>query len=422
MRKLAPIFAFLIAATPAIVRAQDPLFDRINLKLRDGTKTVDVTVTKDGKATFVFPDRVVNTTLTADQLAHLERNVKGVFTRGSPATDLGGANDRPKFELIMEASNGTRWVAKGPVDLLRGGNLPAVYPVVRDLQALEKALPAPAERLALPAPAERLALPAPAERLALPAPAERLALPAPAATVPTGMVFFENGRRVTVLPESGELVVQTKDGTEYVVKDRAVVDALLKAATDARLADHSNNFRVNASNGSNPFKLVVIGEKGALQLDGPLDVSSWNSEQLRGSVGPLVSALEAISTGADRDHVAARAAAEEKTKGKPGLFGMNRFIESFKADAAKIQGWGASAFRFLGTTAIPKAIAFASSVGDFFKNAWDRFRGRGEAKDRAPVEVEVKDARGFSRTPGLAEALEGRVRVEAERSRGRAVK
>ncbi|MEZ0230903.1 MAG: hypothetical protein ACAI25_19955 [Planctomycetota bacterium] len=420
MRKLAPLFAFLIAAMPTVALAQDPLFDRINLKLRDGDKTVDVTVTKDGKATFVFPDRVVETRLTADQLSHLERNVKGVFTRGSPATDLGGPPDK-RFELLMETPNGMRWRAKGPIDVLRGGNLPAVYHVVEDIKDVGRSLPPAPGTLALPAPAERLMLPAPAERLMLPAPPERLLLPAPKATAPTGIVFVDNGRRVVVLPESGELVVTTRDGTEYRLQDRATVDAVVKAATDARLADYNSRFRVRASSGASPFSLFVTGPNGALSVEGPLDVATWNSPELRASVGPIVGALERVSADAEAKHVEAVRVAEERTKGNAGFLGLNRFVESFKEGAASFQNLGVRAVDFLKTTAIPKTAAFLSSVGSFFKGAWDRIRGRNgaEVAKAEPASSSDREGRGFSRTAGMADALDVRVKAEAERSKGR---
>lgn len=476
MRKLGIIFGFLLLATQSVALAQDSsAFREVFLSYQENGQNLAVLIEPNGQAIVEMPDKTwVDRQLSPAELEQLRSSLTGMYQRGSPVTDLGIPNGKDAFEMTVDAPDGTRWTAKGPASWNRGGPLPALYHVVKDVQDMVKTAPvapsapsiidegpklltAPVERLALPAPPERLALPAPAERLALPAPATLLALPpgppaplalpAPAATTPSTIVFTENGRKVEVLPATGEVVVTTSDGTESRFPDAEAVNEIVKGITDAKLLDTGARSATIRSNGTSQdtFTLDVASADGkTFTLKGPFDSSTWNSDQLRNGVGKIVEGLHEVGAVIETQRRAALAQADIKvtTDAKGALHGIRGLIESFKAESGVLEqsgrdAWAKISARFdaLKTSLengyekvrtelasgdlLRRAGGWLSDMGSFFKSTLDRFRSRGASTDKtdAPADGVASDVRGV-RVNGMTDLLQSRIQGEVEKADG----
>jgi hypothetical protein len=459
MRKLGIIFGFLLLATQSVALAQDSsAFREIFLSYQENGQNLAVLIEPNGQAIVEMPDKSwVDRQLTPTELDQIRSSLTGMYQRSSPWTDLGIPAGKDAFEMTVDAPDGTRWVAKGPASWNRGGPLPAVYHVVKDVQEMVKSAPptTPAPIVAIPVdPPERLALP-PAPELP-PGPPAPLALPAPAATAPKWLYFTVEGRMVSIFAPTSSIQVSTRDGLVVNYTDPQAVSEIVNGIMSARLLDlgtKSATVRSSVPLGERLLDGSSVGgfllqlmsaDNKTFSLKGSLDPSTWSSDQLRESLGKVVEGLHEVGLVIEARHRAAVAQADMKvtTEAKGALHGIRGLIESFKAESGRLEqsgrdAWKAISARFdaLKTTLentydkvkgeissgdlLRRAGGWLSDMGSLFKNSLDRFRSNGASTDKAtaPAENVSSDVRGV-RVSGMTELLQSRIQGEVDKADG----
>lgn len=359
MKMLAPLLALFVLAAPAVASAQDSSFESVDLEILDSGKVTRLIV-RDGALRFASaPREEVEASLTEEQRTKLAASVKGFVEAGAPTTEIDARPGAATFELTVKKADGTRWHATGPVEHSRGGPLPAVYHVVKDVQELQKA-------------------------------AQQ--------TAPLVELRFKDGRGVTVNADGKSVDVTVPKGTFFTtfhVTKPELVAKVLDALKVGRLAATAGDADVGLENSylasqTDKFTLTVRGDggerriAGPTNLAGPIHSSYWRNAEWRASAGPVVDALADIVRIVDAQHQLARALApqngpSDKVRGS---------ITKYMSDPEHLGQWTSAAEKSLAPAAKPVATTGAPGA-----------------------------EREVSRTPGMAETLGSRAASDAERTR-----
>ncbi|HZU95958.1 MAG TPA: hypothetical protein VFF73_04560 [Planctomycetota bacterium] len=265
-----------------------------------------------------------------------------------------------------------------------------------------------------------------------------------------GLSARSNDREVSVDLDSGAITVTGKDGAQ--VTGKATADQLAQLRSYLGSVDSKSLPDKVTGDGRGPeFVATLPGGKTISGSTFAFDGSNENlrkAVQLVRSLGQGTAFANDMSYGGRKAPSAdeeAKAADETKTAetaanppevakapvevaktpvdvtkapAETGLWGkLHSLVDDFKAESARLDQVGRDLYVNDVKPFFAKTRTMLSGMGDWVKTTWDSLFDRSARADVA--KDATVDERGFTRTGGMMDALNGRIRGEVERAEGK---
>jgi hypothetical protein len=258
-----------------------------------------------------------------------------------------------------------------------------------------------------------------------------------------GLSAKSNDREVSVDLDSGAITVTGKDGAQAMGK--ATADQLSQLRSYLGSVDTKNLADKVTGDGRGPEFVATL--PGGKTISGSTFAFDGSNESLRKAVQLVRSLGQGVAFENDMSYggrkapkTAEEAKANDETKtaetaaqpaevakapvdvtkapAETGLWGkLSSLVSDFKAESARLDQVGRDLFTNDVKPFVAKTRTLLSGMGDWVKNAWDSIFDRSAPADVA--KDASTDARGFSRTAGMSDALNGRIQGEVERAEGK---